>query len=727
MSVLLELRLVNADTLATEPRDSFLEVLMMSSEWFFHRGGPGAPRYGGDPTKHAVDHDTTTFVREVLQNSNDQAREDVDEPVEVRFRFASLRGEDLRRFLEALRWGRLRRHLGAVAATDRGRNFGRLLSRLDRVTGHGSDPNPDSDVDSDPSKTEAEPELRVLVVEDRNTTGLEGSWEDDGSNYAALVRDELYSNKEDDAAGGTYGLGKSVLWTFSSASTVIFNSVVRDGDDSDDGQSDGRPVHRLAADPDDRETGTPGDKERRLIARTKLPTHRLDADGPDYQGAGWLGGVRETEDGRRPESIRGPAVRTVANKLGIERHDPETTGTSAMVVGFRDPTTDGRAALDRLADEFVDTATRYFWPAIHRGDLRVVVETPDETREADPSSHREVQPFVECYDRRFEDDEIDVPGDVATRSIDIDLPDLRDGVPTEDDTSLLLSVRLAGPTTTRENRNCVALFRGAGMVVDYEDESRIAPRDREFHAILAAGEARTDGYSRRPDRDVEQFLRRAEPPTHDEWDSTEQLREEYQRGYKRAIDDAFDGVREALRDILADDIGTADELPDSVHRAFPLHGRGPGHETPDSSEPQFLIDGEATFVGDRWEVRGSITPEVDEHWAATVSLAAVGEDGRTVDPVPIADLRLGGNRTDRQSTDSTAVSRTGDVRDGRHVRATVDDAETGTARIEADSEAGIVEFEGVSELVRSSSLPHGGVGQVRLVIEAEVSEGGIES
>ena len=26
---------------------------------------------GGDPTKHAVDHDTETFVREVLQNAND--------------------------------------------------------------------------------------------------------------------------------------------------------------------------------------------------------------------------------------------------------------------------------------------------------------------------------------------------------------------------------------------------------------------------------------------------------------------------------------------------------------------------------------------------------------------------------------------------------------------------------------------------------------------------------
>jgi hypothetical protein len=203
----------------------------VSGRWLFYRGGPSAPRYGGDPTKHAVDQDVETFVREVLQNANDQARDDLLAPVEVRFRFLSLSGEELESFREAIGWDQLHDHLQAVAEMDRGLGHRQFLDKLDE-----------------------EEELRLLVVEDRNTTGLVGEWDDAGSNYTALVRDELYSNKQDDTAGGTYGLGKSVLWTFSGASTVLFDSVLH----ADDPRTN-----------------------RRLIARSKLPTHDLNGD--EYQ------------------------------------------------------------------------------------------------------------------------------------------------------------------------------------------------------------------------------------------------------------------------------------------------------------------------------------------------------------------------------------------------------------------------------------------------------------
>lgn len=200
-------------------------------EWFFFSGGPGAPRYGDDPTKHAVDHDTETFVREVLPNANDQAL-DTEEPVGVTFEFLTLSGQELRDFLKSLHWADLKARLEAVARDDRGRGYRELLERLEGE----------------------EAELRLLRIADRNTTGLTGRWEDD-SNYAALVRDELYSSKQDDRAGGSYGLGKSVLWTFSGASTVVFNSHLADAHERGD---------------------------QRLIARTKLPTHRLDRDECSY-------------------------------------------------------------------------------------------------------------------------------------------------------------------------------------------------------------------------------------------------------------------------------------------------------------------------------------------------------------------------------------------------------------------------------------------------------------
>jgi len=74
-----------------------------AAKWFFFSGGPGAPRYGDDPTKHAVDHDSEAFVREVLQNANDQGLPNGD-PVEVTFRFVTLTGDEKEEFLDGLGW-----------------------------------------------------------------------------------------------------------------------------------------------------------------------------------------------------------------------------------------------------------------------------------------------------------------------------------------------------------------------------------------------------------------------------------------------------------------------------------------------------------------------------------------------------------------------------------------------------------------------------------------------
>ncbi|MFC7233538.1 hypothetical protein ACFQMM_23170 [Saliphagus sp. GCM10025308] len=340
------------------------------SEWFFFSGGPGAPRYGDDPTKHAVDHDTESFVREVIQNANDQ-RLDNDEPVEIRFRFLTLTGDEREGFLKRIGWETgLRDRLQTVSDRDTGRGYDRFLERL---------------ADSDA-------ELRLLVIEDRNTTGLTGRWSED-SNYAALVRDELYSSKQGDTAGGSYGLGKSVLWTFSGASTVLFNSS---------------PVTT----PD--EVVPP-----RFVGRTKLPTHEL--GDVTYQGAGWFCNPLETDEGIRPASIWGADAVNLANRLYLER--PEGSGTSIMVVGYRDPTRDTRPEIEDLADEFVEAAVKYFWPAMQRGDLRVTIETPEDEFEASVENVPAIQPFVECFEQRNEGQgTLDQPGDVAGVDVPMNLP-----------------------------------------------------------------------------------------------------------------------------------------------------------------------------------------------------------------------------------------------------------------------------------------------------------------
>lgn len=618
--------------------------LNRSAGWFFFSGGPGAPRYGDDPTKHAVKHDTESFVREVLQNANDQRLGD-GEPVKVRFRFLSLTGADKSDFLDALGWrAELNQRLRVVADEDSGRAYDRFLDRV-----------------ADPDT-----ELRLLVVEDRHATGLTGRWSED-SNYAALVRDELYSSKQDDTAGGSYGLGKSVLWTFSGASTVLFNSY---------------PMI------------SPGGRQPpRFVGRTKLPTHEM--DGVTYQGAGWLCDLVETDDGPRPESLWGEEAATLAERLHVVR--PEVSGTSAMVVGFRDPTQDTRPGIDELADEFVTAAVKYFWPAIYRGDLAVTVETPCETVEADAEDVPAIRPFVECFAERNGDTErLDQPGDVAGLDVPLELPPNADGTETPNG-RVRLAARLASPTDGDTYQNHVALFRGSGMVVKYYDQSRVAFGDRNFHGVLACGETREDRSATEADEAIDRFLRFAEPPQHDDWTSTENLREQYQYGFRTALEDTFDTLRDGLRHLIAQNDSGGESLSNKVLGRFPIHDDGVRRRATTQSQPAFEIDSQSTFTDGRWSFSGQIEVLEDEfeRWTVEISMRGVGEDGATFEKVPVDTVEVSGADVPIKQED-------------------------GIARIVAGSGADRLEFEGYSSPVEMTHATEITIGETRLEIRAEL-------
>ncbi|PSP37980.1 hypothetical protein BRC71_08385 [Halobacteriales archaeon QH_7_65_31] len=616
-----------------------------AAKWFFFSGGPGAPRYGDDPTKHAVDHDSEAFVREVIQNANDQGLQN-DDPVEVTFRFVALTGDEKEEFLKGLGWENgLGERMRSVADTHNGHRYERVVERVN---------DPDA-------------ELRLLIIEDRNTTGLTGSWDED-SNYAALVRDELYSSKQDDTAGGSYGLGKSVLWTFSGASTVVFNSHLAHGE---------------------RESDSP-----RLIARSKFPTHQLPADDTTYQGAGWLCQPIETDDGPRPESFWGEGASRLAEQLHVER--PAVNGTSAMVVEFQDPTRDERPDVEELAQEFVDASVKYFWPAIYRGDLEITVETPDETLTADVENAPAIRPFVEAYEKRTTDAQTLVtPGDVAGLDIPVKLPPRADGSETPAG-SVRLSARLASPADDDSYLNNVALFRGAGMVVKYYDQSRVAYGDRNFFGVLAAGEARPEGAPSESDREIDRFLRFAEPPEHDEWESTENLREQYQRGFRMALDDMFGTLRDGLRHLISKG-NNSESLSDNVLNRFPIHGSGNPRATTSPAETVFEIDSSSRFDGDAWTISGRIKvlPEEFGGWSADISLTGVGEDGSQYDDIPIKHVKI----------------------EQAGVTASYDD---GRAHLVADEYVDEVSFSGRSHPNETADLVHGDVGATQLEIFAEL-------
>ena len=565
----------------------------MTAGWGFSRANRRGEWSGGDPTKYALDKEISVFTREVLQNANDQGPED-DGPVEVTFRLTPLTGNDLAEFKEAIDWDDLYTHLDTVADMDKGHGYRRYLNHI-----------------------EEEDELLLLTIEDRNTTGLIGSDDDESSNFRALVRDVLFSSKPDDGtSGGSYGLGKAVLWSFSGISTVIFNS-------------------QLHEDPADRSSP-------RLIARTRLPTHRADGGNTIYQGPGWFGHFDSADD-EIPRSIWGGEAEELADALHVGR--PDVSGTSATVVGFRDPTAEEQPSVDELADDILEAAVKYFWPAIHFGDLEVSVETPDGVQEADIDQVPAVQPFIECVDERFDADaELDAPGDIAKQEIPVEMPDEYDGTETEDG-SVTLGVRLADPDDDGELVNKVAFFRGAGMVVKYWDRDRVVLGDRDFYGTLVCGRARAwgNGGPTAADEDIERFLRAAEPPEHDTWTSTENLKDGYKRGGPTAVSRLHDDVTDSLRELVQQSRSRGKLGPKRLAKRFPI-GRGSSNRS-ESTTPERVLDGETTvtFNNDtnRWEFSGYLEPVVDDHrgWSATVSLRRMAEDGATEDFIPVVSIQ----------------------------------------------------------------------------------------
>ena len=102
--------------------------------------------------------------------------------------------------------------------------------------------------------------LLLLRVDDYNATGLTGPEYGDGR-FAAVVRRQLDSHKENRRAGGWYGLGKATLWATSRLGLVLINSTLSQSHE--------------------------GRTERRLVGRLDLPWHEV--DGTPYAGRpGWV-------------------------------------------------------------------------------------------------------------------------------------------------------------------------------------------------------------------------------------------------------------------------------------------------------------------------------------------------------------------------------------------------------------------------------------------------------
>ncbi len=541
-------------------------------EWIFDPVPPSGALSGGDPVSYVFKPDLDTLVREVLQNATDQQTSDA--AVEVVFTFEELSGERRKEFLEALRWRSLSLHLEGVAESKSLIN-GRVADALEDIR---------------------EGRLLVLRIDDSGTRGLTGPEDGTGGNFAALTKHILVTTEDKAVRGGSHGLGKAVLWRFSSLSTVLFSSAYE-------------------------EAGP----QFRVFGRSELPFH--DTPGGMWAGPGWFGLPEPVGEAVRAVSVRGAQARRLADQLVLSRAELVGTGLSALILGFSEPDQETPRPVEDVARGVTVAAARWFWPRLLDRTLRVrarAVVDDEEVFNREATAEDAEPLFVQAATVTATGVTATTPGDVAERELAIRVPARRD-TPSGADVEghvLLRVIRTGDDSDANDLRaNSVALIRGAGMVVRYWSPGHVPLDGGGFRAVFLAGEIHGDEES---DREIEEFLRAAEPPAHDDWvHHTNNIRSRYRPGARSRLEQLFSKIRAAVIEMCESMPAAREPGPPLLSRYFRIGGTaGRAAATQKFNvafDPPRLVDGS-------WEVAGRVTrTRGDRPWRVEVDAKLEGE------------------------------------------------------------------------------------------------------
>ncbi|MDH5630396.1 MAG: hypothetical protein OEY96_09620 [Gammaproteobacteria bacterium] len=581
----------------------------MAIEWVFDPAPPSGSRSGGSAAEYGFKGQIDTLVRETVQNSLDAGKLG-ENRVDIKYRFIELTDEKMQNFLDSIRWDSLRDNLESV--TRNGELIQNAIHEMYKSN-----------------------RLLLLCIEDRGTTGLTGSEQRDNdidtNRFSALVRDELYSDKDTEDAGGSYGLGKILLWAYSAFKTVLFSSIP---------------------------SICPSDKEGlRFIGRTSLPYHETKIDGR-CSGSGWLGIKRTVENagefGRWAESVWGQEAVHHAFQCYLSRATDDY-GLSTVIVGFEEPGEETRK-VSELVESIKQSAMESFWPALTRGFISVTV-----THELDGDLIREVQvnptedeqfgilaDLLKEYDSNVLENKrrLDKTNDSAWIDVDIEVPERisgEPGTPNEPHKAFTGSVKVLVKLLNEDNnidsiKDHIYRFRRPGMVIRHNGGSGLSISARPYIASVLCGIAA--GNDVKNER-IEHFLRSAEPPAHDEWrHDTKAVKANYNTlGIKAKLSRFDNNLRKAIRDLVSLPEKKGGTLPKELlkHLRFG-DSSGGGH-------PRFLTaTTEAQIDGNHWTfktkiMRTKLDSRETEPWTAKIKLKYAVDGGSSNDVKAIKEVK----------------------------------------------------------------------------------------
>jgi hypothetical protein len=378
-------------------------------------------------------HPATILAREAIQNSVDAAATAGGE-VGVDFILREVSGKERRAFEKAA-------GLNDIACR---------AAELDLPAGHAFE--------------DRKRPMRLLYVNDRETTGLSGDPTDGASKLRKLLMEIGGSQKSSEGAhsGGSYGFGKAVYAGSSRISTIFIYS---------------------------RTTDQGGEPLSVLMGCAYHPGHEFDHQATT--GRGFFGSVVSVSGkGERYDPFVGSTADELAASLGMARA-PEERGTSILIVDTQ----------IEIAD-ICSGVEEFWWPRLKSGLLDVelkdqhgVISVPK------PRSRNDLAPFHSAFDVCTGVSPV-IRGKNDKKEFNR-LKGLKIG-------SLGLHVMMEGEASVDEfgdvdgKADSVALIRSTLMVVEYYKRRSIGVPP--IAGVFIA------------DDEIDAILRRSEPPAHDCWD-----------------------------------------------------------------------------------------------------------------------------------------------------------------------------------------------------------------